>query len=232
MKPNRFWKQEKGNAFLRGIACAAVLAGTLAACGRPAAQGGAGASSRSAAAASFVSAAPEREDVSSDGSSCVLSSSGDEAPGESGAQSAPASSSGPAGTVSAPSSEARVDAGWTLTAEDRGSVAVLKKADGTRKEIFLGKAAFAPCLAGGWVYYFQDLDEIWKVKADGSRKAKVCGTDAIGNLSGSTLVTAECRGGTIRYRVEPMRQAGDSAPAAAPAYYELDLSQGRLTPVS
>jgi len=67
--------------------------------------------------------------------------------------------------------------------------------------------AEAPCVAGEWVYYLPDLDEIDKVKLDGSQKAKVCSTDAFQvynanldiyhDINGGTSVTAEYKDGYV-----------------------------------
>lgn len=98
----------------------------------------------------------------------------------------------------------------------------------------------APCVAGEWVYYLPDLDEIDKVKLDGSQKTKVCSTDAFQvynanidmyhDINGSTSVTAEYQDGYILYTCVQLREEGEEK-SNPPSYYKLDPNQDTLTPV-
>lgn len=100
--------------------------------------------------------------------------------------------------------------------------------------------AEAPCVAGEWVYYLPNLDEIDRVKLDGSQITKVCDTDAFQvynanldiyhEINGSTSVTAEYKDGYILYTCFQLKEAGDEKSNPS-AYYKLDLNQNTLTQV-
>lgn len=69
------------------------------------------------------------------------------------------------------------DSDWTAYIDNEHNLCI-KKNDDANGNIIVKDVAEAPCVAGEWVYYLPDLDEIDKVKLDGSEKTKVCSTDA------------------------------------------------------
>ncbi|OCN01230.1 hypothetical protein A7X67_07625 [Clostridium sp. W14A] len=79
------------------------------------------------------------------------------------------------------------------------------------------RLVLCPCIAGSWVYYFNTLDEIDKIRLDGTGKTKVCGTESFGDLCGSTEITASYKDGDT---------------GSYPAYYfSLDTETGTVTEV-
>ncbi|MVB12119.1 hypothetical protein CAFE_28510 [Caprobacter fermentans] len=92
------------------------------------------------------------------------------------------------------------------------------------------RLVLCPCIAGSWVYYFNTLDEIDKIRLDGTGKTKVCGTESFGDLCGGTEITASYKDGAILYRTQQMRCVGDTG--SYPAYYfSLDTETGTVTEV-
>lgn len=128
---------------------------------------------------------------------------------------------------------------WTAYIDEDHNLCVQKKEDSNGK-VIVKDVAEAPCVADEWVYYLPDLDEIDKVKLDGSEKTKVCGTDAFQvynanldiyhDINGSTSVTAEYQDGYILYTCFQLREEGENK-SNPPSYYRLDLDQNTLTPV-
>lgn len=128
---------------------------------------------------------------------------------------------------------------WVAYIDDDHNLCIQKK-DGSNDHVIVKDVAEAPCVAGEWVYYLPDLDEIDKVKLDGSQKTKVCSTDAFQvynanqdiyhDINGSTSVTAEYQDGYILYTCLQLREEGDQK-TNPPSYYKLDLNQNTLTPV-
>ena len=129
--------------------------------------------------------------------------------------------------------------GWVAYIDENQNLHVKRK-DGKDDKMIVKDVAEAPCVAGDWVYYLPDLDEIDKVKLDGSRKTKVCSTDALvvynanvkkyHEINGSSSVTAEYKDGYILYKCFQMRQVDDKK-INPPSYYKLDLKQNKLIPV-
>lgn len=107
----------------------------------------------------------------------------------------------------------------------------VKKSDGTGDRVIATDYDEGACLVGEWVYYFADLDTIQKVKVDGSQKTKVCNTDAISRLDGSTEVTTRYQNGSILIRTFQLKPVGDTGSSAKPNYYRLDLNTNKITPV-
>lgn len=128
---------------------------------------------------------------------------------------------------------------WVAYIDDAHNLCIKKK-DDSNGNIIVKDVAEAPCVAGQWVYYLPNLDEIDKVKLDGSQKAKVCSTDAFQvynanldvyhDINGSTSVTAEYKDGYILYKCFQLKEEGDKK-SNPPSYYKLDLNQNKLTPV-
>ena len=128
---------------------------------------------------------------------------------------------------------------WTAYIDKDHNLHVKRK-DGTNDKMIVKDVEEAPCVAGDWVYFLPDLNEIDKVKLDGSQRTKVCGTGAIqvydanlkayNGLNGSTAVTAEYKDGYILYKCCQLKQAGDKL-ENPPSCYKLDLQTGRLTAV-
>ena len=106
----------------------------------------------------------------------------------------------------------------------------IKKADGTEDKVILNDTVLAPCVAGDWVYYIYPLQEIDKIKVDGSQKTKVCDIDAMDALNANTAVTAEYRDGCILYKIVQLREVGDSRPNTV-TYYKLDIKSNKITEV-
>lgn len=115
----------------------------------------------------------------------------------------------------------------------------IKKADGTEDKVIVNDPVLAPCVAGEWVYYFSSLDEIDKVRLDGSQKTKVCSTDTFQvynvnlntyhGLNGSTSITAAYLDGYILYTCFQLHEVGDKP--NPPSYYKLDPSTNKITEV-
>lgn len=128
---------------------------------------------------------------------------------------------------------------WTAYIDDEHNLCIKKK-DDANGNVIVKDVDEAPCVAGEWVYYLPNLDEIDKVKLDGSQKAKVCSTDAFQvynanlniyhEINGSTSVTAEYKDGYILYTCFQLQEEGDQK-SNPPSYYKLDLNQNTLTPV-
>lgn len=128
---------------------------------------------------------------------------------------------------------------WTAYIDEEHNLCIKKKDDASGN-IIVKDVAEAPCVAGEWVYYLPNLDQIDKVKLDGSQKTKVCGTDAFRvynanlgiehEINGSTSVTAEYRDGYILYTCVQLKEEGDQK-ENPPSYYKLDLNQNTLTSV-
>lgn len=128
---------------------------------------------------------------------------------------------------------------WTAYIDNDSNLCIQKKGDANGR-VIAKDADEAPCVAGEWVYYLPDLDEIDKVKLDGSQKTKVCSTDAFQvynanldiyhDINGSTSVTAEYKDGYILYTCFQLKEEGDEK-SNPPSYYKLDLNQNTLTPV-
>lgn len=104
----------------------------------------------------------------------------------------------------------------------------VRKKDGTQDRVIVDDAVLCPCIAGDWVYYFNTLDEIDKIRLDGTGKTKVCGTDAFHDVSGSTAITASYKDGVILYRTQQMHSAGDTSSYPV-YYYKLDVKTGTVT---
>jgi hypothetical protein len=123
---------------------------------------------------------------------------------------------------------------------DNDSNLCIKKKDDSNGKVIVKDVYEAPCVAGEWVYYLPDLDEIDKVKLDGSQKTKVCDTDAFQvynanldiyhEINGSTSVTAEYKDGYILYTCFQLKEEGDKN-SNPPSYYKLDLDKNTLTQV-
>jgi len=128
---------------------------------------------------------------------------------------------------------------WIAYIDEDHNLCIEKK-DGSNDQVIMKDAAEAPCVAGEWVYYLPNLDEIDKVKLDGSQKTTVCSTDAFQvynanldiyhEINGSTSVTAEYQDGYILYTCVQLKEEGDPK-ENPPSYYKLDLKQNTLTPV-
>lgn len=157
------------------------------------------------------------------------------APQSSAPESAAPASSGPAPSVESKNYdtgyEISTDGVWEAYDSNRDEYKLhVRKKDGTQDRVIVDDIVLCPCLAGDWVYYFNTLNEIDKVKLDGSGKTKVCGTEAFQNLNGSTAVTASYRDGYILYQTVQLREVGNNS-SYPPYYYKLDVSKGTLTPV-
>lgn len=128
---------------------------------------------------------------------------------------------------------------WIAYIDDDHNLCIKKK-DDSNGNVIVKDVAEAPCVAGEWVYYLPNLDEIDKVKLDGSQKTRVCDTDAFQvynanldiyhEINGSTSVTAEYKDGYILYTCFQLKEAGDEK-SNPPSYYKLDLNQNTLTQV-
>ncbi len=106
-----------------------------------------------------------------------------------------------------------------------------KKKNGTQNLPIRKENVLTACLAGGWVYYVADLSTICKVKTDGSQKTKVCGTDSMGDINGSTEVTMEPEGANVLIKKLQLRCVGDMGPLPEPHYYRLDTAKKTIVPV-
>lgn len=107
----------------------------------------------------------------------------------------------------------------------------IKKKDGKEDKVIVNDAVLAPCLVDDWVYYIVPLQEIDKVKLDGSQKTKVCNVDAMEALNANAAVTAEFKDGSVLYKLVQLRESGDSRPNTE-TYYKLDTSLNKITPVN
>lgn len=132
------------------------------------------------------------------------------------------------------------DSDWTAYIDDDHNLCI-KEDDDSNGKVIVKDVAEAPCVAGEWVYYLPDLDEIDKVKLDGSEKTKVCSTDAFQvynanldiyhEINGSTSITAEYKDGYILYKCSQLKEEGDQK-SNPPSYYKLDLNKNTLTPIN
>ena len=128
---------------------------------------------------------------------------------------------------------------WTAYIDDAHNLCIKQK-DGSGEQVLVKDVAAAPCAAGEWVYYLPNLDEIDKVKPDGSQITKVCDTDAFQvynanldmyhEINGSTSVTAEYQDGYILYTCVQLKQEGDEK-SNPPSYYRLNLDENTLTAI-
>ena len=140
--------------------------------------------------------------------------------------------SAPAASSQVPGKQAQQAGEWVVYREaEKPQNMHVKKSNGTGDRIVATDYDEGACLVGDWVYYFADLDTIRKVKVDGSQKTKVCNTDAISNLDGSTEVTTKYQNGSILIRTFQLKPVGDTRPTAKPNYYRLDLKSNQITPV-
>lgn len=168
--------------------------------------------------------APNGEDVVSSGTGSL-------------AENLPSESSSSATQASSKASSDNND--WIAYIDDEHNLCIKKK-DNANGNVIVKDVAEAPCVAGEWVYYLPNLDEIDKVKLDGSQKTKVCDTDAFQvynanldiyhEINGSTSVTAEYKDGYILYTCFQLKEAGDEK-SNPPSYYKLDLNQNTLKQV-
>lgn len=127
--------------------------------------------------------------------------------------------------------ETSTDGVWEAYDSNRDEYKLhVRKKDGTGDKIIVDDAVLCPCIAGDWVYYFNTLDEIDKIRLDGSGETKVCSTDSFGDLCGSTAITASYRDGAILYRTQQMRSVGDNSSYPA-CYYSLDVKTGTVTEI-
>ncbi len=116
----------------------------------------------------------------------------------------------------------------------------VKKKDGSNDKIIVKDVEEAPCVAGDWVYFLPDLNEIDKVRLDGSQRTKVCSTDPFivynanlnisHEINGSSSVTAEYKDGYILYTCFQLKEVGEEKTNPR-SYYKLDLTQNKLIPV-
>ena len=151
---------------------------------------------------------------------------------ENGRQGTSNTNSAPTASSKAVGKQVQQAVGWVVYREaEKPQNMHVKKSDGTGDRIVATDYDEGACLVGDWVYYFADLDTIRKVRVDGSQKTKVCNTDAISNLNGSTEVTTKYQNGSILIRTFQLKSVGDTGPTAKPNYYRLDLSQNKITPV-
>lgn len=126
---------------------------------------------------------------------------------------------------------------WTAYIDGEHNLCV-KQQDDSTAAVLVRDVAGAPCVAGEWVYYLPNLDEIDKVKLDGSQIKKVCETDTFQvlnanlnlyhEINGSTSITAAYKDGYILYTCVQLNEVGDKQPNP-PSHYKLDLSQNTLT---
>jgi len=184
-----------------------------------------GSSSRSASSQS-VSSAESREAESQSSAPALVQSTAPQS-----AASAASSSGAPSVESKDKGREISTDGTWEAydSSKDNYKLHVRKK-DGTGDKIIVNDIVLCPCIAGDWVYYFNSLDEIDKIRLDGTGKTKVCGTENFGDLSGSTAITASYKDGAILYKTIPMACVGGESPHP-PVYYSLDLATGKVTEV-
>ena len=139
------------------------------------------------------------------------------------------------------SKKVQSDSEWVAYSNSKDKYKLhIKKIDGTEDKVIISDIVLEPCVAGEWVYYLPNLDEIDKVKLDGSQKTRVCSTDALvvynanvnkyHGLNGSTSITAKYKDGYILYTCFQLKQVEDKK-INPPSYYKLDLKQNKLIPV-
>lgn len=127
--------------------------------------------------------------------------------------------------------EVSTDGVWEAYDSNRDEYKLhVRKKDGTGDKILVDDIVLCPCIAGDWVYYFNTLAEIDKIRLDGTGKTKVCSTDHFHDVSGSTAITASYKDGAILYRTQQMRSVGDNSSYPA-YYYSLDTETGTVTEV-
>ena len=181
------------------------------------------------------------QSVGSQGSESASSQkSSSRSDGSGAGQSAASESAASASSGAAPSVESKnydtgyeisTDGVWEAYDSNRDEYKLhVRKADGTQDRVIVDDIVLCPCLVGDWVYYFNTLDEIDKVKLDGSGKTKVCGTEAIDHLNGNTAVTASYRDGYVLYQTVQLHEVGNNS-SYPPYYYKLDVAKGTLEPV-
>lgn len=118
----------------------------------------------------------------------------------------------------------------------------IRKKDGSVDKVIINNSVIAPCVVGDWVYYLPNLNEINKVKLDGSQIMKVCDIDSVQvydtetndyhGISGSTAIMGKYAGGNLIYIFTQSKQAGDTnITPNPPSVYRLDLKQKKLIPV-
>lgn len=131
--------------------------------------------------------------------------------------------------------------GWVAYSNNKDEYKLhVKRNDGTEDKVIENDAAMEPCVAGEWVYYIFPLENICKVKLDGSQKTKVCSIDVLqvynANVdkfhgpNGSTSITAEYKDGYILYKCFQMRQVDDKK-INPTSYYKLDPKTDKITQV-
>ncbi len=221
-----------GNILLAGALAGIFL---LPGCGTKSVQpANGGSSSEQTAPSSSISSQSAESTVLSDAPRSSTPQS--KMPAPSSSSGAASSSSGPAPSVESKNYdngvETSTDGTWEAydSSQDGYKLHVRKKG-ATGDKVIVNDPVLCPCLVGNWVYYFNTLGEIDKVRLDGSGKTAVCTTDDFGNLNGSTAVTAEYKGGYIRYRTIQMKSVGDTS-SYPPCYYELDIANGKVTAVN
>ena len=134
-------------------------------------------------------------------------------------------------SVSQASSREQTDSEWIAYDTNKDGYKLhIKKADGSEDKVIVDDIVLAPCVAGEWVYYIYPLQEIDKVKLDGSQKTKVCDVNAMKALNANVAVTAEYKDGYILYKLVQLREVGDDRPNTV-TYYKLDLDTNEITEV-
>lgn len=132
-----------------------------------------------------------------------------------------------------------MDHDWTAYIDADHNLCV-KKQGNSDAAVIVENVMQAPCVVGEWVYYLANLDEIDKVRIDGSQITKVCDTDVFQvynanadvyhEINGSTSITAEHKDGFILYTCVQLGEVDDEK-ENPPSCYKLDLEQGALTAV-
>ncbi len=197
------------------VICLSVLLLAAAGCGAP----GGGKTENSSISSAAVS--------SSSSASQVLSSSLVPAASMS---SESVSNDGKAVSI-AESQKSQNDSDWVAYDTNKDGYKLhIRKKDGTGDKVIVNDSVLAPCVAGEWAYYIVPLQEIDKVKLDGSQKTKVCDIDAMEAINANAAVTAEYKDGYILYKLVQLREIGDSRPNTV-TYYNLDIKQNKITPV-
>ena len=139
------------------------------------------------------------------------------------------------------SKKERDDNEWVAYANNKDVYKLhIKRKDGTEDKVIVNDIVLAPCVAGEWVYYISQLEDIYKVKLDGSQKTKAGNTDAFivynanlnkyHKINGSTSITAKYQDGYILYTCFQLKQT-DEKKKNPPSYYKLDPSTDAITEV-
>lgn len=166
-----------------------------------------------------------------EGQSSAPVSAQNDAPVSSGSAASVSSAAAPSVESDDKGREISTDGTWEAYDSNKDNYKLhVRKKDGTGDKVIVDDAVLCPCIAGDWAYYFNTLDEIDKIKLDGTGKTKVCSTDNFGDLCGSTAITSSYKDGAILYRTQQMRCAGDTSSYPA-YYYRLDVSTGKVTQV-